>query len=100
MIRGTHLAGRLCKHVETIEVRAVPERTVTLLSSRRIWILVGFAFCKIGKFVKAQEHALAVTKWNCLAFLDQVVGETVDTTLGELFATGLASVLVSVARVL
>jgi hypothetical protein len=100
MIRGTHLAGRLCKHVETIEVGAVTERAVTLLSSRRIGILVCFTFGEVGKFVEAQEHALTVTEWNRLAFLDQVIGETVDTTLGKLFATGLASVLVSVARVL
>lgn len=100
MIRGNHLAGRLCEHVQTIEVGAVTESAVTLLSGGSIRILDGITFGEIGEFVKTQEHALTVTERNGLALFDQVVGEAIDAAFRELFATGLAGVLVSIARVL
>ena len=48
---------------------------------------------------KLQLRALAVLVSHCDAFLQDVCGETVDSTLGELFAASFAGMFVTVARV-
>lgn len=50
--------------------------------------------------MESQQDALTITEGDGLALLHQVIGQAVDTSLGKHFTTGLAGVLVSIARVL
>lgn len=102
LVRGTNLAGGLGQHVQTIEIWAIWKGRVRgfAFTTSRARVFVGIALGQVWKFMESKEHTLAVTKRNGLAFLDQVVRQAVDTTLGELFATGLARMLVPVAGVL
>lgn len=50
--------------------------------------------------MKSQENALTISQGNRLALLHQVIGQTIDTPLGEFLAAGLAGMLVAITRVL
>jgi hypothetical protein len=70
----------------------------TLTRSTRVLILIAVGY--IGEIVEAQEDALSVAKRDGLTLFHEVIGETVDATLGEFLATGLARMLITIASVL
>lgn len=102
LIRGTDPARGLSQHFQAIEVRAVREGRVGRFAfvARGTPVFVGVAFSQVREFVESQEDALTVTERDGLAFLDQVIGEAVNTALGELLTACLAGMLVAVAGVL
>ena len=65
-------------------------------------ILTRCCIRKIGNIIEAiklEKSLLAVSECNSGAFLDEMGSKTIDASLGELLAACLASMLVSVARI-
>lgn len=65
-------------------------------------ILARSCIRKIGNIIEAielEKSLLAVSECNSGAFLDEMSSKTIDASLGELLAACLASMLVSVTRI-
>lgn len=101
LVGRTDLARCLGQNIETIEILACSEGQVHRLAlTLPCHILVLVAIGEIGKFVESQQDALPIAQRDGLTLLHEMVGQTVDATLGEFLAASFARVLVAITGVL